>query len=267
MTASLSDLQAGLAQCLVTGEPFAAADVIVPGGTLSAETALDVYRRGYPVRLTDQLGETYESVWWVLGDQGFFDLCRRFIARTPSLSYNLGDYGERFAEFVATQPESEQMEALPDLARLDWRFRLLFHQAEHDHVSPDALASVDDLSAVTLELGSAVELFESRFAVGEIFARRKDPPDAGPALEWRRSQRLLLYKLDGQIWIKELDLAAFAVLRALRDGRGVEDALAAGSDADAGFGPEQASSVFEMLARFGLVGAVHRRRSPVRETD
>ncbi len=49
---------------------------IVPGGSLSAKAALDVYRTGHIVRLTEALGETFEAVWWVAGDTHFFRLQR-----------------------------------------------------------------------------------------------------------------------------------------------------------------------------------------------
>ncbi|HYC00800.1 MAG TPA: DNA-binding domain-containing protein [Candidatus Limnocylindrales bacterium] len=263
----LDALQSDLARSLIDGTalPLAGSEII-PGGDLDAEGALDVYRRGYRARLTEQLGETYEAVWWVLGDEGFFDVCRRYIAEHPSSSYNLSDYGEGLADFLAAAPESTEMEALPDLARLEWRFKELFHAPEHAHVPVEELAALGDLSSVRLVLGEAVGLIESRFAIGEIFARRKEPPDAAAPFDWRRPQRLLLYKLDGQIYTKELPAGAFAVLEALRDGARVEDALVAALEADDGFGEEQASAVFELLARCGLVTSAAASASPITST-
>ena len=73
---------------------------VTGGGKLSAAEAVDVYRGGYPARLTDALGETYETCWRVLGDEGFFAAAQTYISRHPSRSHNLSDYGEAFPEFL-----------------------------------------------------------------------------------------------------------------------------------------------------------------------
>ena len=258
----LARLQADLARCLVDGTALEP-ETIVPGGTLGREQALEVYRRGYFIRLTEQLGETYESVWWLLGDELFFEVCRRFIAATSSRSYNLSDYGESFADFLAALPEEvcgtrlgAERELLPHVARLEWRFKDLFHAAEHVHVPAAELAAIGDLTGVRFELGSAVAMIDAPLAVGEVFARRKDPPDARLELDWRRPQHLLLYKLGGDVFLRELDAPAMAVVRSLAAGAAVEEALAAGAACSDAFGPEQAAAVFDTLARCGLVAAV-----------
>src|SRR5688572_29447575 len=60
---------------------------IIPGGSLDVKGALGVYQNGYPARLTEQLGETFEAVWWVLGDEDFLTVCRTYIAENGSQSY------------------------------------------------------------------------------------------------------------------------------------------------------------------------------------
>src|SRR5687768_3042109 len=75
---------------------------LVAGGRLSLQEALGVYSNGYVARLTEALGEIFEGVWWVLGDSGFFEMCKRYIAATPSKSYNLSDYGDGFPAFLST---------------------------------------------------------------------------------------------------------------------------------------------------------------------
>ena len=56
---------------------------IIPGGNLSTQEALEVYLNGYPARLTDALGQVYEAVWPVLGDEEFFRVCREYILKYP----------------------------------------------------------------------------------------------------------------------------------------------------------------------------------------
>ena len=55
-------------------DPGTGALGIRPAGRLkTAASALEVYRRAYVARLTEALGDTYEAVWSVLGDDVFFD--------------------------------------------------------------------------------------------------------------------------------------------------------------------------------------------------
>ncbi|MFX5734457.1 DNA-binding domain-containing protein, partial [Acinetobacter baumannii] len=84
------------------------------------------YRRGYRARLTEALGETYEAVWRVLGDEEFFSATRSFIAEEPSRSYNLSDYGQRFPDFLSARYQQEAG-FLGHLAHLEWAFKSCFH--------------------------------------------------------------------------------------------------------------------------------------------
>ncbi|MDO8494631.1 MAG: DNA-binding domain-containing protein [Deltaproteobacteria bacterium] len=109
----------------------ALAKTIRPGGTLPGPAAvLKVHREGYFARLTEQLGETYEAVWSVLGDQKFFQLCREYIRKHPSIFYNLSDYGAEFPLFLEKQKEAKKFPFLPDLALFEWGFKEVFHGAE-----------------------------------------------------------------------------------------------------------------------------------------
>lgn len=97
-------------------------------GALEIQEAVEVYSAGYPARLFEALGETYETVWKVLGDEDFQALCLAFIKRHPSRSRNLSDYGENFSEFIACHlPQEVSRELLADLARFEWAFKECFH--------------------------------------------------------------------------------------------------------------------------------------------
>ena len=44
---------------------------IAGGGKLTPAEAVGVYRNGYPARLSEALGETFEACWRMLGDMNF----------------------------------------------------------------------------------------------------------------------------------------------------------------------------------------------------
>jgi hypothetical protein len=219
------------------------------GGRLTAAEAVDVYRGAYPARLTEALGETYEACWRVLGDEDFFAAARGYIARTPSRSYNLSDYGESFADFLDSRPEAEHAPFLGDLARLEWALKELFHAKPHAGLTAAALASAARPGSV-LRLGAAVRLLSLRRRVHDIWKR--DRADDTPIVEadWTGAERLILYKKESNsVFSRALSGPEHAALSALAAGRPLEDALAGAEGLDAA----GAQELFAFVAESGIV--------------
>ena len=257
--ATLSDTQRTLARALastVEQWPGSLLHSVIPGGSLDCAGALAVYRNGYLARLSEQLGETYASVWRVLGDEDFFALCHRYIAGHASSSYNLSDYGHQFAAFLEHEPETVQVPFLPELARFELIVHELFHHPTHVAVETAQLASLGDLEGATMTLGSAVRLVACRYAVYDVFRHRDqaEPPD----IVVERPQSVLLFKQDGEVLAREIDSASFAALEALASGLVVEEAVARAVECDAGYGAAEIARLFELIARCGLVAGIGR---------
>jgi hypothetical protein len=254
---ALCHLQRSLAETLRRpGEdlPDDVLGLVVPGGTLDAAGALDVYRRGYVARLTEQLGETYPSVWRVVGDDDFFALCRAFLADHPSCSYNLSDYGREFPGFLDAAPDLPAF--LAELARFELAVHDLFHAHAHVPVDVADLSGLGDLTGVTFRFGSAVRLVACDRAVYDIYRHRNDeePPD----LDLERPQRVLLYRQGSDVLAREVEAAEFTALEALAAGSPVEEAVERAVTLDEGFGPERVAALFQVVARCGLVEGVER---------
>jgi hypothetical protein len=225
---------------------------VTGGGELSAAEAVDVYRGGYPARLTEALGETYEICWRVLGDEGFFAAARAYIARFPSRSHNLSDYGAEFPEFLESLPVAKDAPYLGDLARYAWAFKELFHARPHESLDPKVLAAKARPDAV-FRVGSAARLLALRHRVYGLF--RRDLGDDSPIEEsvWRGDERLILYKKEGNpIYVRELTAAEHSALAALAAGRPLAEALAGAEGLDA----EGAQELFGFVAESGIVTGV-----------
>lgn len=222
---------------------------VAGGGRLTAEQAVAVYRDGYPARLTEALGETYECCWRVLGDDAFMAAAKDFIARTPSRSHNLSDYGEGFPAFLESRPDSEDAPFLGDLARFEWTFKELFHAKAHPVIAPAALAAKARPDAV-LSLGSAVRLLSLRFRVHDIWRRdRSDDTPLAPSA-WEGAERLILYKKEGNpIFVRSLTAPEHAALSALGAGIPLQEALASAEGLDA----DGARELFAFVADSGIV--------------
>jgi len=251
----LERLQRGFVRSVTFAADPAFVAAVAGGGRLSAAEAVDVYRSGYPVRLTELLGETYEACWRVLGDEDFFAVARAYIARTPSRSHNLSDYGASFPEFLEASaasllPDSE-IPFLADLARLEWAYKELFHARAHEGLEPAALAAAAGPGSV-LRLGAAVALLALGHSVHGIW--RRDRADDAPlkASDWGGAQRLLLYKRGANpIFVRELSAPEHAALSALAARRPLGEALES-----SGLDEEGARELFAFVADARLVAAL-----------
>ena len=240
---SLASLQKRFAEAVL--DASAAPPEVKPGGTLTAETAIGVYRTAYPARLSEQLCETFEGVWSVLGDEAFFRRCREYIATNPSPYYNMSDYGAGFPEYLKTLPEAKQFPFLFELAEFEWAFKDLFHQKEHAPLDAQALARLTGESRP--RFGAAVRLFRHKFHVAKIWNNRKETPPQ-PLPGERGGELLVAFKRDGEIYLSFFEEPEFAVLERLAGGASFEQALTA-----AGLDTERTTELFKFLGQSGIV--------------
>ena len=225
---------------------------VAGGGKLSSDEALGVYRDGYPARLTEALGETFEACWRVLGDEDFFKVTRAYIARFPSSSHNLSDYGVSFPEFLESRPESETAPFIGDLARLEWAYKEIFHAKAHASLEPAVLAAKARPDAV-FKFGSAVRVMSFPHKVYLIWKRDRSNDAALTPSDWEGTERLVLYKNQtNEVFVRRLAEPEHAALSALQAGRPLAEALASVE----GLAPEDVKDLFVFLSDSGLVAEV-----------
>ncbi|MBI4370927.1 MAG: putative DNA-binding domain-containing protein [Elusimicrobia bacterium] len=251
MPSPLEALQRRFVSAVAEGDGALAA-AVRGGGRLSPAEAVAVYVRGYPARLTEALGETFQVCWRVLGDENFFAACRDYIAGHPSRSHNLSDYGSDFPACLGARPDSVQAPFLEDLARFEWAFKELFHKAPHDGLAAARLAAAAG-PASRLRLGSASVLLALNHRVYGIWRRdRADDTPLRPR-DWEGAERLLLYKAGSNpVFVRELPVPEHAALSALEKGLPLGEALAAADGLD----EAGARTLFAFLAESGLIAAV-----------
>ena len=142
---------------------------IVPGGSLSKEEAIDVYKRAYKARFTDVLGETFESVWWVLGDAHFFEIAHEYIYTHREFVYNLSEYGKTFPEFLSKNPVLKTYPFLSDLTSFEWTFKELFHEEDAGGINPENMMDSALDGSIILRFKKAYRLFSSDYDVVSIW--------------------------------------------------------------------------------------------------
>ncbi len=193
-----------------------------PAGRLSIHEAFAVYQNGYLARLTDALGDTYETIWKFLGDEDFFSLARQYIQFHPSFNYNINNYGVNFGNFLATHSAAKSNPCLVDLAKLDWLRSLLFHQAtEIGLEKEDLLAGLNEEAC--LSLVSSFIFFESQYSLHQLWSDiHKDHwTDDNLAA----SETVCLFKRGNQVFVYSLPASCYQPLNKLMHGNSIEKAL------------------------------------------
>ncbi len=224
-----------------------AAAIAKPNDRLTSFARIEIYNRSYWFRVLDSLHEDCPGLRAVLGDRKFLRLAQEFLLKRPSHYWTLRDLPERLADFIRAEPRwTKPHTALcHDLARFEWA------QVEVYDTAARPLFTLDDLRAANparlrLGLQPYLQLLELSYPVDEfILALRRGenllrhdtssvpgaPPAGGKCPVPRpRPQRccVAIHRHGGKIYFKRLDPAAYRILRALRAGRPLATALAAG---------------------------------------
>lgn len=217
---SLNKIQELFESMIRKNEISLLADEVIPGGTLSVEEALRVYQSGYYARLTESLGENFEAVWRVLGDQEFFAACRKYIDRNPSLSFNISDFGVGFPEYL--EQEYPQIFFIRDLAFFESEFKNLFHRE----------VSLNDIGEINVE-NHSVLLFGNNFYCGKFFhpvytiwKNRHDESFSLDSLDLDRIEIVFLYKArNHDIFAKTVSDREWKMFGLLKEGKTIEAAV------------------------------------------
>lgn len=222
-----------------------------PAGKLSLEQAFHVYRRSYIVRMTETLGETFEAVWWVLGDDLFHEICRQYIEAQPSSSYDLSDYGHNFPAFLNQMANLKEFPFLHDLARFEWLFKDMYHTPTPDPLPVERIKELSLSEDFNVHFIEAMRIFESPYSVYKIWCMRKeDPAESFADFLWQQPESLMIYKKNKKIYTQRLGSVEAQILLDLQEGHSVAEALEDFSNA---MTPERITALFQMMMQSGII--------------
>jgi hypothetical protein len=117
--AELAGLQHEFQDYVLEREPAVLARVRGTGAA-DAATRMNVYAKGYALRLLEALETDYPGLKAIAGAEHFEALGRAFIAAHRSPYRNLRWYGDRLAPFLAAAPAWSGRPDLADMARFEW---------------------------------------------------------------------------------------------------------------------------------------------------
>lgn len=258
-----------------------AAQIAKPNERLTSLERLEIYSRMYWFRVLDSLYDDCPGLRAVLGDGRFLRLAEAYLVKYPSRSYTLRDLPSRLARFIREEPRwTHPHTALcHDLARFEWARVEVFDTAALPVFTAADLRGADP-ARLRLNLQPYLQLLELAYPLDDFLVavqQREElsrgetsntavgsrrAPRARPVPRPRRAPTCLaVHRLDGRIYYKRLEPAAYRVLAALRRGRPLAAALAAGIPRTPGPGEDWAARVQGWFKNWMELGWFCRREA------
>lgn len=233
------------------GRPTAAvaAQIARPNDRLTSFERLEIYSRMYWFRLLDSLYDDCPGLRAVLGTKRFMRLAEAYLVKHPSRSFSLRDLPSRMARFIRAEPRWTQPHTAlcVDIARFEWARVAVFDTAALPRFTADDLLDSDP-ARLKLNLQPYLQLLDLGYPVDDFFHAVKQREElsrgeasnttvAAPGRPGRQRRVRLprpkrtfvaIHRLDGMIYFKPLEPATYRILLAIRGGRTLQQALAAG---------------------------------------
>jgi len=220
---------------------------IDPIGKLNPREVMNVYQNDYFARLQDALGENYEAVWAVVGDEEFFKLGREYIEKNPSRAPDLTPYGENFPAFIKEHSLGEEFPFLPELAIFEREFWKLFHAAPFHSEFNFSTLTEDILGQSRFEFTENLRLFSWSLSLYDIWEQRHEGFNDGE-FDFSAPQSIALYKTTDGVKAWNFNQASSEVLKNLISGKTVSESIEV-----ADLVPQDLQLLFSFLSSEGVI--------------
>lgn len=236
--------------------------IVRPNDRLSSVERLEIYSRSYWFRILSSLNEDFVGLRAVVGDAKFDALAEAYLAVNPSRSFTLRNLGSRLEGWLREHPQythpHEQLAA--DMVRLEWADIECFDAPEEPTLK---LTEIEDLGGdPALRLQPHIQLLDLNFPVDNLLLQIREENDdesdeaSNTFSEQRSRSRLksvrkskpkpafvVVHRTDYLVYFKRVTPEAFRLLRALRNGKKLSEAI------DSAFNPSTlpAAKIMELV--------------------
>lgn len=258
---SLRESQEEFARALLGYGSAAARDVVAARG-LAPEAGLGVYRNNMLSNYRAALQASYPVVLRLIGPDCFRQAVDGYVRATPSVSGDIGDYGDSFGDFLARNPPTRNLIYLPDVACLEWAIDEAGRAADASSLDLARLAEVasDRLADLRLQLHPSARLLSSPYPVLRIWQANQPQYEGDERIDLAAGGcHLLVMRRADEVEIEALAEAEFALLGALHRGATLGTALQAAISADAAFDP---APCLQRLALSGSLAGFEMAEGP-----
>ena len=219
-------------------------DYLKPNDRLTARERLEIYSRSYWYRLIDSMYEDFPGLCAILGQRAFDRLIRAYLTDCPSRSFTLRDLGSRLEPWLRRNPKFAGKKAALalDMVRLEWAHIEAWDSAAEPVLGPEDLIELGP--KLRLKLQPCIHLLDLNYPVDDlrIRANTDEHEVASNAVTKPKKRRIVtlgglkrqriflaVHRVEYSIYYRRLEPEEYVVLQALREGRMLGRALAAGS--------------------------------------
>jgi hypothetical protein len=215
----LPDIQEAFQRFLLTGATAGISGHVIGTERVPVETRLGIYGDGYRSRLIEALQVSFPVLFNLLGDTDFQVLAGRYVDSHESTFFSIRYYGDRLADFLATDSQYSQAPLLAELAKWEWAMAAAFDAADAEPIDISAFAQIapEEWADLRFEWSASVQVVQLEWNVPALWkAVTEDSPE--PEL-CPQPASWLIWRRELQIFFRPLGQEEAAVIAAARAGQ------------------------------------------------
>ena len=170
---------------------------IIAPSHINAKEYIDIYRNNFYENLINSLSITYPTVKKLVGEGCFYSLAKLYVKNNYPKSSSLTNYGNKFSSFIKSVRELKYLVYLPDIAKLDYYFELVYNANTNYKIdiNLDNIYYFDDF-----KIKKYIKLLKSKYPINSIFkfCHSKDCMDKLPKIH-KKSVNLLILKVNNVV--------------------------------------------------------------------
>ncbi|MGC8548798.1 MAG: putative DNA-binding domain-containing protein [Acidobacteriaceae bacterium] len=246
--------------------------IISPNDRLSSFERLEIYNRQYWFRLYTSFQEDFPGLQAVVGTRRFERIMRDYLTDCPSTSFTLRNLGSRLPAWLTGHPNhsAPYTQLAIEMAQLEWAHIESFDNPAWPPLTPEQMASIGEDSILTLQ--PHLRLVEAHAAIDDaLISLREDEGDSDSAsnnastgFSARRTRRmrtlpsepvfLAIHRFDDSVYYRRLDPEDFRLLKAIRSGATLSQAIDAAFDNSAIAEQDRPAHLQSAFALFATLG-------------
>lgn len=212
----LKDLQKQFFAAMYNSEENAALIThIASEGRLSAAEKLAIYRRSIQANFIHALTTTYPVCHKLVGAAFFSAMAKHYVHAVPSVTVDLEEYGDNFANFITTFAPAQSLPYLADVARLEWACHQASRVANSVKMDMSKLAELSAVQQANLlfRLPVGAVLLASAFPIKQIWTINQNNYLGDEGVDLAAGAVHLIIWCDTHLHIDELSLAEWTLLQ------------------------------------------------------
>jgi hypothetical protein len=226
---SLREIQQAFASSIF-GDDSAASELLE-----THQRRFKVYRTSVLENYRQALASIFPVTSRLVGEQFFSQAATQFAHKNESTSGDLNEYGDAFPAFLEAYRPARDLQYLPDVARLEWRWHETFHASNQPALDLEKLATVkpDDYGRIIFDLQAGYRSLQTPYPVDRIW-QVNQPEHADPELVHLDSEPrwLLIYRFDFEVRIANVSPGMHALTQALAQRQTLSDATQSALEAE-----------------------------------